>query len=193
MHSVSHQTSMRWSFRVSLGPPEIDPFAMEIDDHYYYTGTWLQWYYEIGALEHLLEFSAMGMGLAGDKNGDGMLEFEELLEYTHNMASLSASDQQIVHGLKILLRKYWLLAENRGYLLEEDLRARLSTLLFRLISNVLIRPSLGAAELREFARNLLYTGVLRKKEIASLRERVIDRMVRKRIDPNVVYTIFEVQ
>lgn len=181
---------MRWSgTHFEYGQPQVDPFTMQFSDYYYYTNTWSQWYYEILALQQILEFSTMGMGLAGDKNGDGKLEYEELAEYTSNMQSLSKSDQNVVFGLKILLRKFWLLADERGYLLEEDLRERLSTLLFRAISNVLLRPEL-ADKLCEFLRSLVYSGVLDKAAVQALSKRVKERMERNQVDPSIIYKVF---
>lgn len=190
MQPLSSQSSMRWSGTLSeYGQPQVDPFTMQFSDYYYYTNTWSQWYYEILALQQILEFSTMGMGLAGDKNGDGKLEYEELAEYTRNMQSLSRSDENIVFGLKILMRKFWILADERGYLIEEDLQERLSTLLFRAISNVLLRPEL-ADRLCEFVRSLVYSGVLGKIAIQALANRVKERMERNQVDPSIIYKIF---
>ncbi len=169
--------------------PQVEPFGIVFGDYYYYTNTWMQWYYEILALQQLLEYSAMGMGLAGDKNGDGKLEYEELLEYTNNMQRLSKSDGRVVKGLRILLRNFWIIAEERGFLLECDLRERLFKLFYRVVSNVLLRPQLADA-LADFVRSFVYSGVLDRAAIAALTERVKDRMRRKDADPSIVYRIF---
>lgn len=188
MQTLVVHPAMPWKGTVQ-DLPQVDPFGIVFGDYYYYTNTWMQWYYEILAIQQLLEYSAMGMGMAGDKNGDGKLEYEELLEYTSNMQRLSKSDERVVRGLRVLLRNYWIIAEERGYLLECDLQERLCKLFYRIISNILLRPQLADA-LAEFVRSFLYSGVLDRDSINALKEQVKDRMKRKETDPSIVYRIF---
>jgi hypothetical protein len=111
---------------------------------------------EYRALEEILEFTRMGLGMAGDKNNDGRLEYSELEEYFVSMRGLCQKDQQLLSGLKILMNTYRSLAGAKGHVDEVDLFERSDTLLSFIVTEILTRPNLATVSTDKVEQLLSY-------------------------------------
>lgn len=115
---------------------------LDFDDIQFYFESLMPALAEFEALEQILEFTRMGLGMAGDKNNDGRLEFCELQDYFGSIRGFCSTDKQLATGVKLLLNSYWTLAGSKGYISEEDLFARFYGVLSFMVVETLQRPRL---------------------------------------------------
>lgn len=140
----------------ALGQDELVFSELDFVDIQFYFETLIPTMAEYKALDQILEFTRLGLGMAGDKNDDGKLEYHEVEEYLISMRRLCGSDQQLLTGLKLLLGHYWTLAGEKGWLSENDLFNRFYQLLAFMVTETLIRPPLVTVAGEKLAELLSY-------------------------------------
>lgn len=119
----------------------IDP-SITFIDALYYEETHLPMRSQYLAVQQILEFAWLGLGMCGDKNHDGKLEYHELLEYCQYMQSMFNLNADVLNGLKVLLKNYSCLAGEKRYLDDKDLLTYKDLLLTQLCIEGLSRSSL---------------------------------------------------
>jgi hypothetical protein len=115
---------------------------LDFQDHVFYFESLLPALAQYRALSALLVFTEFGLGMAGDKNQDGRLEYKELSDYLVSMRRISASDPALLDGLNQLLGSYWSLAGKKQYLTEEEVFGLFYDQLVFIVVETLSRPSI---------------------------------------------------
>lgn len=141
---------------------------------------------EYRALEEILEFTRMGLGMAGDRNNDGRLEYSELEEYFVSMRGLCQKDQQLLNGLKILMSTYRNLAGNKGHIDELDLFERSDALLSFIVTEILTRPNLARVSIEKVEQLLSYQLV---HDSNKNRDLIIEKLNNTLVELKSVYRI----
>ncbi len=106
----------------------------------YYNHYFLPRFQLLYALEHILSMTHFGLGLIGDRNGDGVLDFHELETHMRDIKNLSKSDSNLIAGTKILLHKFKQISSGRFSLTEQYIATYTDRLLFDLATSSMMRP-----------------------------------------------------
>jgi hypothetical protein len=162
----------------------IDP-SINFIDALYYEETHLPMRSQYLAVQQILEFAWLGLGMCGDKNQDGRLEYHELLDYCEHMHSMFNLDSDVLDGLKVLLKKYSCLAGEKRYLDDQDLFNYRDLLLKQLCIEGLSRASLVpyiAADTSELLEIELVRNSNLQPLIAHINEELESRQATARID-----------
>lgn len=166
----------------------IDP-SITFVDALYYEESHLPTRSQYLAVQQILEFAWLGLGMCGDKNHDGKLEYHELLEYCQHMHSMFNLNSDVLEGLRVLLKNYSCLAGEKRYLDDKDLFTYRDLLLTQLCVEGLSRSSLVphiAADISELLEIERVRNSNLQLLIAQINETLESRQATVRIDTSGV-------
>ncbi|MDP3508400.1 MAG: hypothetical protein Q8T09_10455 [Candidatus Melainabacteria bacterium] len=116
-----------------------DEMPQDFSSVVYYNHFFLPRFQLLYALEHILGLTHFGLGMLGDRNGDDVLDFQELQLHFDNLRSISQSDQTLLAGTKIMLHKFREISSGRLLVSERDLTAYTENLFVDIVTGSLER------------------------------------------------------
>lgn len=105
----------------------------------YYNHSFLPRFQLLYALEHIIGLTHFGLGMLGDKNGDGLLDFHEVEAHFTNLKTISKSDETLIAGTKLLLQQFKEISSGRFFISERELVDYTENLFIDLVISTLAR------------------------------------------------------
>lgn len=106
----------------------------------YYNHSFLPRFQLLYALEHIIGLTHFGLGMLGDRNGDGVLDFNEVEAHFTNLKTISKSDQTLIAGTQLLVQQFKEISSGRFFITERDLATYTEELFIDLVTSTLVRP-----------------------------------------------------